>query len=113
MKKEVTNLLDYLRGIVREICKEEQISYTNLSKDWIIKLEKNEKKAFIVGTKFSINSDTASRIASDKYATYEVLTKVGIPVIEHQMVFHPKYRSRIRVRFKKQTRDVHIFKSTS
>ena len=88
-------MLNYLKNIVKEICEEDHISYKTLSKDWMIQLDKNGKRAFIVGSKFSINSDTASKIASDKYATYEVLKASHIPVIEHQIVFHPKYRKRI------------------
>ena len=66
-------MLDFLKGIVKEICDEENIKYTLLSRDWIIRLEKNDKIAYIVGTRFSINSITSVSIASDKYATYEVL----------------------------------------
>ncbi len=82
----------FLKGLVKEIADEEGILLELLSKEWIIKLTKGEKIGYIVGSKFSINSDTASRIASDKYATYEVLKSANIPVIEHHIVFHPKTR---------------------
>ena len=85
-------MLDYLKDIVKEICDENNIKYTFLSRDWIIKLERDGKYAHLVGGRFSINSITASTIASDKYATYEVLKNAGIPIIEHKMIFNPKYR---------------------
>ncbi len=85
-------MLEYLKDIVSEIAREEKLQMEVLSKDWIIKLSKEGKLAFIVGSKFSINSDTASKIASDKYATYEVLKNAEVPVIEHRILFHPQYR---------------------
>lgn len=86
-------MLDYLKNIIKEICDEKNINYTLLSRDWIVKLEKNNKIGYLVGSKFSINPVTASMIASDKYATYEVLKNKNLPIIEHQMIFNPKYRS--------------------
>ena len=85
-------MLDYLHDVVKEICIENEIDFEILSKEWIMKLQKGGNLAYIVGYKFSINSDTASRIASDKYATYEVLKKANIPVIEHKMIFNPRIR---------------------
>ena len=85
-------MLEYLKEIVKEICIEKNIEYKILSKDWIIRLEDDNKIGYIVGAKFSINSVTAACIASDKYATYEVLKYAGIPVIEHKMIFNPKRR---------------------
>ena len=85
-------MLDYLKGIVKEICEENNINYTFLSRDWVVKLEKNKKIAYLVGPRFSINSVTSAAIASDKYATYEVLKNAKLPIIEHKMIFNPKYR---------------------
>lgn len=85
-------MLDYLKNIVSEICEENGINCTLLSKGWIIKLEKENKLGYLVGPRFSINSNTAAAIASDKYATYEVLKNVNLPIIEHKMIFNPKYR---------------------
>lgn len=85
-------MLDFLKDIVKEICIEKNIGFKLLSKDWIIKLSKNEKVAYIVGTKFSINSVTSASIVSDKYATYEILRDANIPIIEHKMIFNPKFR---------------------
>lgn len=85
-------MLEYLKDIIKEICDDKNIEYKTLSKDWIIRLERDEKIGFIVGTRFSINSITSSSIAADKYATYEVLRNANLPIIEHKMIFNPKYR---------------------
>ena len=61
-------MLDFLKDMVKEICDEENIKYTLLSKDWIIRLEKDAKIAYIVGTRFSINSITAASIASANFS---------------------------------------------
>lgn len=85
-------MLNNLKNLVIEICNEKNIKYTFLSKDWIIKLERDGKSAYIVGIRFSINSVTASSIAADKYATFEVLKEANLPIIEHKMIFNKKYR---------------------
>lgn len=85
-------MLEYLKGIIKEICDEKGIKYSLLSRDWIIRLERNNNIAYCVGPRFSINSNSSSTIAMDKYATYEVLKNANIPIIEHKMVFNPKYR---------------------
>lgn len=85
-------MLEFLKDIVKEICIEKKIEFNLLSKDWIIKLSREGKVAYIVGTKFSINSVASAGIASDKYATYEVLREANIPIIEHKMIFNSKFR---------------------
>lgn len=85
-------MVDYLKNIIKEICLEKNIDSKSLSKDWILRLERESKNGYIVGNRFSINSITASSIASDKYATYEVLKNANIPIIEHNMIFNPKFR---------------------
>ena len=86
-------MLEYLKDVIKEICDEKDIKYTSLSRDWVVKLEKNEKIGYLVGSRFSINPATACSIASDKYATYEVLKNKNIPIIEHKMIFNSKYRN--------------------
>ena len=85
-------MLDYLKELVKEICVEKNIDYKILSKDWIMKLERDNKISYIVGSRFSINSVTAASIASDKYATYDVLKNANLPIIDHKMIFNPKFR---------------------
>ena len=85
-------MLNILKELVIEICNENDIKYKFLSREWIVRLEKSNKLAYIVGPRFSINSVTGATIASDKYATYKVLKNANIPVIEHKMIFNSKYR---------------------
>ena len=73
--------------IIAEICKENDIKYQFLSKDWIIMLEKNGKTKFITGYKFDLNSHGIGLIADDKYALYDVLKHKNIPIIEHKIVY--------------------------
>lgn len=73
--------------IIKEICDEKEINFTLLSNDWIIKLQKNNKIRFIVGYKFGINSHSVGLIFDDKYATYNVLKSLDIPVIEHKIYY--------------------------
>lgn len=81
MKKETTKIL-------QELCKELKINIESLSYGWIYKLSKNNKIRYITGN-FDINKTASSKIASDKYATFEVLKSENIPVIKHTMVFNP------------------------
>ncbi len=84
MKKQSIEML-------QQICKEMNIEIKNLSYGWIFKLSKNDKIRYITGN-FDINKAASSKIASDKYATYEVLKSQNIPVIKHTMVFNPEER---------------------
>lgn len=74
--------------ILQELCKELKINIESLSYGWIYKLSKNNKIRYITGN-FDINKTASSKIASDKYATFEVLKSENIPVIKHTMVFNP------------------------
>lgn len=75
------------KNIIQEICNENNIKCTFLSKDWVIMLEKNGKTRFISGYKFDLNSHGIGLIADDKYALYDVLKNKNIPVIEHKIVY--------------------------
>lgn len=83
-----------LNKILKELCEEMQIEMKKLSYGWIVELKKGHTKKYIVGTNFPLNSSTSAMIASDKYATYEVLNALNIPAVEHKMIFNPKTRSR-------------------
>lgn len=79
----------FVNEIVEEICKEENIECKLLSKDYIMKLSKEEKDRFIVGNRFDLNSQTTAKILDDKYALYEVLKEQGVNIIEHNIIFSP------------------------
>lgn len=73
--------------IIKEICMEQGINFSVLSKDWVLMLEKGNKTRFISGYKFDLNSHGFGSIIDDKYATFEVLKKKNVPIIEHQILF--------------------------
>ncbi len=79
--------------IIDEICSEKDIKQKELSYGWIRELIKNGKKRNIIGYQFDLNSSTSYNIASDKFATYEVLNSNNVPTIPHKMIFNPKTRS--------------------
>ena len=68
---------NYFLRIIKEICNELDINYEFLSKDWIIKLSKDEKIRFISGYKFDLLNHASGICFDDKYATYEVLNSIG------------------------------------
>ncbi len=78
-----------VHALVKEICQEKKIDLEVLSYNWILKLTKNGKNHFIIGNSFDLNTKTTAIILNDKYATYEVLKSIGVPVIEHKMLFLP------------------------
>jgi glutathione synthase/RimK-type ligase-like ATP-grasp enzyme len=90
---DIAEKKDSVRQILKEICDEKSIEFKKLSRNWIIELSKNGEHRYIIGKKFSLNPQASANIADDKYATYEVLYNAGIPVIEHKLLFNPKYRS--------------------
>ena len=86
MKKETVKLLE-------ELCKKLEIKIEKLSFGWVYKLSKSNKIRYITGN-FDINKEASSKIASDKYATYEVVKSQNLPIIEHKMIFNPNERKK-------------------
>ncbi len=79
--------LSFYCSILYQICQEENIDFVLLSDDWLIKLTQNHQNRYIFGYKFGINDQTAGQIADDKYATYDALRHVNIPIIEHAVCY--------------------------
>ena len=81
--------------LIKEICNELNIEYTYLSKEWLIKLTKNNKTVYLANNKFPLNNHVVGLIMDDKYATYEVLKDLDIPVAKHHIFYsennHKKY----------------------
>lgn len=73
--------------LIEEIANELEIKVTYLSKNWVIKLEKGNKIRYVVGNKFPLNGHSLGIILDDKYATYEVLHDLNIPVCRHHIFF--------------------------
>ncbi len=86
MKKETVKLLE-------KLCNELEIKIEKLSFGWVYKLSKSNKIRYITGN-FDINKEASSKIASDKYATYEVVKSQNLPIIEHKMIFNPNERKK-------------------
>ncbi|MBR3325660.1 MAG: hypothetical protein IKG14_06455 [Clostridia bacterium] len=84
---------EVFKKIIEDICYDLSINYKFLSKDWIIMLEKNENRKFISGFKFDLNSHALGNVLDDKYATYEVLKSIDVPVIEHNIVYSPSNKN--------------------
>lgn len=79
--------------IIDELCEEKGIEQKYLSYGWIRQLKKNGISHYIMRYQFDLNSAISYNIASDKFATYEVLKANNIPTIEHKMIFNPQTRS--------------------
>lgn len=75
--------------IIEEICQELNINYTYLSKDWIIKLTKDNKVKYLAGNKFDLNPHALGLIMDDKYALYDTLKSFNIPVCTHHIFYAP------------------------
>lgn len=78
---------NYFPRIIKEICNELDINYEFLSKDWIIKLSKDEKIRFISGYKFDLLNHAGGICFDDKYATYEVLNSIGASTVKHDIIY--------------------------
>ncbi len=79
--------MDEFQILIKEICEEEGIDYDILSKGWIIELKKDNRIKFLAGYKFDLNYHSTGLVFDDKYATYEVLKKLDVNVIEHNILF--------------------------
>lgn len=77
------------KNLLKEICKEENIKMTYLSKEWIILLEKDNKSKILAGYKFDLNHHGIGEVCDDKYALYELLAYYKLPIVEHNIVYAP------------------------
>lgn len=82
--------MNYFQELINEICCENDISFELISKEWIIKLNKDGVYKYIAGSKMPLNSETTFLLCRDKYATYEVLKSANIPVVEHRLIYSTK-----------------------
>lgn len=77
------------RKIIEEVCKEENIKYNLISKDWIIALTKNKVTKCISGYRFPLNDHAIGNVIDDKYALYDLCKLLDLPIIDHQLLFNP------------------------
>lgn len=95
--------------IIEEICKELGIKYTLLSRDWIYKLEYNNKIRFISGYKFGLNDHALGEIIDDKFALYEIL-KDEVPIIEHNILYNKDNNSSHAIGYNDYSKVMDYFK---
>ena len=76
----------FLNNILKEIAKDENIKYSNISDGFITVLEKDGKFRYINEFKM-LNSHIASILCDDKYAMFEVLKYHNIPVIDYKLIW--------------------------
>lgn len=73
--------------MIKEMCDKNNIKCTFLSKNWVIKLEKDDMTRYITGNKFDLNGHALGNIMDDKYAFYEVMKDENIDIIEHKILY--------------------------
>ena len=78
-----------LIAAVKEIAEEKNISFTSLSHDWIVLLEKGSQTLKIYGYQFDLNGSVAAEIASDKAAASSLLERSQIPCVKHELFLKP------------------------
>lgn len=81
-------------SILEEICQEENIEIRWLSNNWVAMLEKNDKKRYVSGYKFGLDSHAVGEILDDKFSLYEVLREHGLPVIPHRLLYAESCREK-------------------
>lgn len=80
-------IMNNIQLMVRDICKEKNIDFKLVSKDWIMILQKDNIIKYIVGYKFDLNDHATGQICDDKYALYDTLNSFNIPVVKHYIIF--------------------------
>lgn len=75
--------------IVYDVCAENNIDIEKFSDSYVLKLSRNERSFFIVGSQFPLNSAVASKIATDKSTASEILSSANIPTVRHKFLTSP------------------------
>jgi len=91
----VQNWGRFLVDAVESYAHKNNINFELFSGDWIMRLEKTNKLGgptakYLFGNDFGINNTSARAICNDKSATYQVLTREGVPALEHQILLRPE-----------------------
>ena len=84
--KKLNNQRELIASL-REICARRGIEIAAFSGDWVLCLKKGERRAYVFGYDFGINSAVAKMICKDKTATSDLLRFHDIAHIEHR-IFH-------------------------
>lgn len=73
----------FLPKAVKAACDKRAINYESFSDEWVLKLQKDNKLAWVCGYKFDCNGSAASAVANDKVAASLALSALKIPVVPH------------------------------
>ena len=76
-----------LDKIFKEICKEENILIESFCDSYCLRLSKNGKSSFIYDNVMENNPSSLYKILKDKAAVFEILSKHGVPCVEHFYMF--------------------------
>ena len=104
--------MNNVQKIIKEICDEENITFNLVSKDWIMVLRKGDITRYIVGYKFDLNNHATGLICDDKYALYDTLKLLNIPIIEHKIIFKNYDKEEILEYAKKYNNNIVIKSNT-
>lgn len=83
--------MNMFHQLVAKICQQENIKLQTLSRGWLFRLEKAQPTPaqirYIFNNTLALNSQSSAAIASDKFATFEVLRTAGVPTIDHAIIY--------------------------
>lgn len=72
--------------MIKEICEEKNISFKTISDDWVMVLKKDNLVKYILSYKFPLNNQVAAAICDDKYALYEAVKDLKLPILKHKII---------------------------
>lgn len=76
--------------ILTEICEEDGIGLHTYSDGWTFELQKGERRMFILGYNFGMNSSAVASICTDKGAASDIMRRLDIPHVEHESFRSPR-----------------------
>ena len=75
--------------IVKEICEKEKLKFQSFSDEYLLLIENDQKKMFILGNKFPNNNAAIEQICNDKSALSDLLEYYHIPHVPHHYLLSP------------------------
>ncbi|MEZ5923945.1 MAG: RimK-like protein [Hyphomicrobiaceae bacterium] len=58
---------------------------------WIVEIRLGRRSHFVHGYDLGLNSSSSLRVANDKAATFEALSRGGVPAVPHRLFMHPRF----------------------
>ena len=98
--------MNSMQLLVKKICEEKGITFSLVSKDWIMVLEKENMVRYISGYKFGINDHAVGQVCEDKYALYDVLKLFSFPLSEYYILFSNYKREEVFDYFQQNGNDI-------